>query len=102
MAAPNIVTPLEGIILEHMSTGGGATRGETPDLGLLDQTMAMRNAVLPAGGIVLEQSLDSGGSQGEWCVPSHVCIENSIEGACCVACAGRRNRLTSWWCRWQA
>jgi hypothetical protein len=54
MAEPNIVTPLEGIILEHMSTGGGSTPGETPDLGLLDQTMATRDAVLPAGGIVLE------------------------------------------------
>jgi hypothetical protein len=63
MAAPNIVTPLEGIILEHMSTGGGATPGETTDLGLLDRIMATRDAVLPVEGIILEQSLDSGGSQ---------------------------------------
>jgi hypothetical protein len=52
MAALGVVTPFEGIILEHMSTIGGATLGETPDLGLLDRTMATRGAVLPAWGIV--------------------------------------------------
>jgi hypothetical protein len=52
MAMPDVFTPLEGIILEHMSTGGGATPGETPDLSLLDQTMVTRGAVLPARGIV--------------------------------------------------
>jgi hypothetical protein len=49
MAAPDVVTPLEGIILEHMSTGGGATPRETPDL---DQMMATRGVDVPAGGIV--------------------------------------------------
>jgi hypothetical protein len=52
MAAPDVVTPLDGIILEHMSTGGGITLGETSDLGLVDQTMATDGAALPAGGIV--------------------------------------------------
>jgi hypothetical protein len=51
-AMPNVFTPLEGFILKHMSIGGGATPGEPPDLGLLDWTMVMRGAVLPAGGIV--------------------------------------------------
>jgi hypothetical protein len=72
MAAPSVVTPLEGIILEHMSTGGGATLGETPDRGLLDRTMATRGVVLPTGASFLEQSLDSGGSQGERRVPSRI------------------------------
>jgi hypothetical protein len=49
MAAPDAVTPLEGIILEHMSTGGGATPRETPDL---DRTMAARVVDVPVGGIV--------------------------------------------------
>jgi hypothetical protein len=52
MAAPGVVTPLEGIILEHMSTGGGATLGEIPDLGLLDRTIATRSAAIPAGDII--------------------------------------------------
>jgi hypothetical protein len=51
MVALGIVSPLEGIILEHMSTGGGATLEETP-LGLLDRTMATLGAALPIGGIV--------------------------------------------------
>jgi hypothetical protein len=33
MAASNVVTPLEGIILEQKSTGDGATLGKTIDLG---------------------------------------------------------------------
>jgi hypothetical protein len=33
VAAPAVVTPLEGIILEHMSTGGGATPGGNPRSG---------------------------------------------------------------------
>jgi hypothetical protein len=53
MATSGFVTPLEGIILEHMSAEGGATPGETSDMGdLLDRTMATRDAVLPVGGIV--------------------------------------------------
>jgi hypothetical protein len=51
MGAPGVVTPLEGIILEQ-STGGGATLGETPDLGLLDWTTVTRGASLPARGII--------------------------------------------------
>jgi hypothetical protein len=53
MAAPSIVTPLEGIILEYMSTGGGATPGDTPDLGFQDRMMATHDAALPAGGIIV-------------------------------------------------
>jgi hypothetical protein len=34
--------------------------------------MVTRDAVLPTGDIVLEQSLDSGGSQGEQHVPSRI------------------------------
>jgi hypothetical protein len=46
------LAPLEGIILEHVSTGGGATLGETPDPGLLGRTMTTCGAILPAGGIL--------------------------------------------------
>jgi hypothetical protein len=52
MAAPSVVTRLEAIILEHMSTRDGATLGETLDLGLLDRTMATHGVVLFAGGII--------------------------------------------------
>jgi hypothetical protein len=53
MAAPNVVTPLEGIILEQKSTVDGATPGKTLDLGLQDRTMATCGAILPLWGIVL-------------------------------------------------
>jgi hypothetical protein len=46
------LAPLEGIILEHMSTGGGATPRETLNLGLLGRTMPTCGAILPAGGVL--------------------------------------------------
>jgi hypothetical protein len=52
MAAPGVITPIEGIILEHISTVSGATLRQTPGLGLLDRTMATCGTVLPAGAIV--------------------------------------------------
>jgi hypothetical protein len=39
-----------------VSVGDGVAPGETPDLGLPDQTMATRNA-LPAGGIIFGADL---------------------------------------------
>jgi hypothetical protein len=51
MVAPGIV-PLWESFLEQTSAGDGVAPGETPDLGLPDQTMATHDAALPAGGIV--------------------------------------------------
>jgi hypothetical protein len=46
------LAPLEGIILELMSTGCGAMPRETSDLGLLGRTMPTCGAILPVGGIL--------------------------------------------------
>jgi hypothetical protein len=46
-----VLLPLWASFLEQTSARDGVALGETLDLGLLDQTMATRDAALPAGGI---------------------------------------------------
>jgi hypothetical protein len=96
IATPSVITPVEGIILEHISTGGGATPRQTLGLGLLDQTMATCGVVLPAGASFLEQSLDSGGSQGERRVPPASMTMGfggvvlwKLDGGCMLCCVRR-------------
>jgi hypothetical protein len=72
MAAPGVATPLEGIIFGADVGWRWCCSGETPDLGLLDRTIVTRGAILPLWGIVLEQTLASGGSEMERCVPSRI------------------------------
>jgi hypothetical protein len=43
--------------LEQTSTKVGVAPGETLDLGLLDQTMAMHDATLPTGGTIVGADL---------------------------------------------
>jgi hypothetical protein len=63
---------LRASFLEHMSAGDGAAPGETLDLGLPDQKMVTRGGILPLWGIILEQTLASGGSKVERHVSSRI------------------------------
>jgi hypothetical protein len=79
--------------LEKMPDGDGDAPGKTLNLGLLDRTMATRGVVLPLWDIVLEQSLASGGSEVERCVPSGIDdggfwrrgATEPRQGVCCAA-----------------
>jgi hypothetical protein len=72
LVAPGVATPLEGIIFGEDVGCSGAAPEETPGPGLPDWMMATRDAVFPLWGIILEQSLASGGSEVEQRVPSLV------------------------------
>jgi hypothetical protein len=67
-----------------------AAPGETPDLGLSDQTMATHIAVLPIGGIILEHMLIGGGSEVERRVCSR--IDDAGSRRCGATKSQRRTR----------
>jgi hypothetical protein len=59
-----VTTLLKASFLQVLSLPMGCSGG-SPRSGSLDQTMAMHSASLPIEGIVLEQTLDEGGSEVE-------------------------------------
>jgi hypothetical protein len=59
-----VATLLKASFLQVSSLPMGCSGGN-PRSGYQDRTMATHNASLPIGGIVLEQTLDEGGSEVE-------------------------------------